>query len=210
MKSRKDHHCFARRSQYEGRESESLKNKNFENARPENGNPVNEGPESKSPESVQTALATELKRYFLYLLGRREYSRAALAAKAKARCSKSSLSRHEIERVITSVLEQLVDDGWLSDSRFTESYIRTQAQKGYGPLRIRQELVSKGINRELISTVEEKLDIDWDEQLDRRMQEKCKNLQQGKILDYKEKARIARYFQYRGYAAGDILARLES
>ena len=83
----------------------------------------------------------------LAALGRREYSRAELAAK---------LGEFPAEDV-AAVLETLAERGWQSDARFAESYLR--GHRGYGRLKMRHELEARGIRGELLR---ETLDsADW-------------------------------------------------
>ena len=83
----------------------------------------------------------------LAALGRREYSRAELAAK---------LGDYPPED-IAAVLDHLAERGWQSDARFAESYLR--GHRGYGRLKMRHELEQRGIRGELLR---ETLDsADW-------------------------------------------------
>jgi regulatory protein len=54
------------------------------------------------------------------------------------------------EPVIASVVERLHELRYLDDARYAEQYVeRRFASKGYGPVRIRQELRKRGIDRHL-------------------------------------------------------------
>ena len=53
------------------------------------------------------------------------------------------LSAHEIEHVI----ERCLQENWLNDARFAESYIRSRSSGGYGPLRIALELQQRVLRR---------------------------------------------------------------
>ena len=77
----------------------------------------------------------------LAALGRREYSRAELAAK---------LGDYPPEDV-AAVLDTLAERGWQSDARFAESYLR--GHRGYGRLKIRHELEARGIRAALMDAV---------------------------------------------------------
>ncbi len=77
------------------------------------------------------------------MLGGREHSVIELRRKLKKRFGESSAS------VLEEALEQLIEDGLLSDQRFAESLVRGRAGRGYGPFYITQELRAKGINDEL-------------------------------------------------------------
>lgn len=47
--------------------------------------------------------------------------------------------------MIDSVLDEFEAEGWLSDERFADVYVRNRVELCYGPLRIRAELQQKGI-----------------------------------------------------------------
>lgn len=71
------------------------------------------------------------------LLARREHSTLELQQKLQLRGYEN--------REIIPVLESLQQKGWLSDTRYAATYTQYRMEKGYGPLRIMQELRHKGI-----------------------------------------------------------------
>ena len=77
----------------------------------------------------------------LRLLAIREHSRQELRRKLTAK----EYDRNIVEDVIAS----LRDKGLQSDTRFVESFTRWRINKGYGPLRIRKELIERGISDRL-------------------------------------------------------------
>jgi len=79
----------------------------------------------------------EIRDVGLRLLARREHSRHELFNKLTAR----GFDNRQVESVIAELIEQ----GWLCDRRFAESYVRQRLQKGYGPNRIAYELRQTGI-----------------------------------------------------------------
>ena len=51
---------------------------------------------------------------------------------------------------------------WQSDRRFSENYLNSRVQKGYGVGRIRQELRQlKGVSSDIIDEVLMESEIDW-------------------------------------------------
>ena len=80
----------------------------------------------------------EIRDAGLRLLARREHSRHELFNKLTAR----GFDNRQVEAVIAELVEQ----GWLCDRRFAESYARQRLQKGYGPNRIAYELRQTGID----------------------------------------------------------------
>lgn len=89
----------------------------------------------------------------LNLLAYREHSRLELHHKLAQRGFAAAL--------IDPVLERLVEQDLLNESRFAEIYAHSRADKGYGPLRIRMELRERGVPEETISGVLESLDDLW-------------------------------------------------
>ena len=89
----------------------------------------------------------------LALLVRREHSRKELERK---------LAERGIEREAASAaIERLRGDGWQSDVRFAEMLVRTRAAHGQGPLRIRAELGTHGLDRDTIEAAMGAFDCDW-------------------------------------------------
>ena len=129
----------------------------------------------------------------LRILAAREHSRAELRRKLRARGNNSEL--------VEQVLDDLESRGYLSDFRFTELYVAERKRKGYGPLRILQELKEKGISEDLIAQQMNPSDPDWRELLEQVAQRKF-----GASLpaDRKTQAKWARFLEYRGFAVEQI------
>jgi regulatory protein len=88
-----------------------------------------------------------LSQYTLLLLARREHSQAELKQKLTRRYGVEAIE------LIKTTLERLAADNYQSDQRFTESYIYSRLQRGFGLNRIKQELQQKGVDRECIGTM---------------------------------------------------------
>lgn len=132
------------------------------------------------------------KRAFL-LLARREHSVLELQQK---------LTQREFDpALVAKVLEQLVAEGLLCNDRFAESLARQRHEQGYGPVRIRQELLSKGVDEGLISQNLQPFNGKW---VERGKQVRCKRFAEELPEDDKEKARQQRFLQYRGFTAEHI------
>lgn len=80
----------------------------------------------------------------LGLLVRREHSRKELTRKLTVRGVDKDEARAAVER--------MREAGWQDDARFAESLVRSRAFGGHGPIRIRAELATHGLDRELIDT----------------------------------------------------------
>jgi regulatory protein len=138
-------------------------------------------------------------RRALDLLARREHSRRELERKLAARGFDGG--------IIGSTLDALEESGELKAARFTESFIRARAAKGQGPARIRVELAERGIDREQVAALLREADIDWAATA-RAVLEKRFGVVRPK--DYKERARQARFLEYRGFDNGQIGSALRS
>ncbi|MES9857963.1 MAG: regulatory protein RecX [Sedimenticola sp.] len=122
------------------------------------------------------------------LLVLREHSRAQLHRKLLAKGA-------EIE-LLDGVLDSLEKRGYLSDERFTEQYIDLRKRRGFGPARIRLELRERGVDSAL---VEMWLD-DRDEAWLRLLEETCRRkFGTTQPVDFKERAKRARFLEYRGF-----------
>ncbi len=131
---------------------------------------------------------TLLRRAAMDLLARREHSRRELAGKLRGRVD----SLDELE----DVLDRLEEDHLLSDERFVEAFIRARAGRGYGSVRIRQELQQKGIDSENIQQGLEAFDVDW-QRLAREA--RIRKFGTGQPVDNRDRNRQMRYLQYRGF-----------
>ncbi len=124
------------------------------------------------------------------LLARREHSTRELRDKL--------LARGFEQDAITPALQLLSREGLLSDERFTESFIHSRMERGSGPLKIRAELRQRGVADEIIATWLDERDRIW---LERAESVRCKKFGAALPVEYKEKARQARFLQYRGFSA---------
>ena len=146
-------------------------------------------PALDEPACTSTALA---------LLARREHSRRELTRKLA--------SRGFPDDVITPALDELERSGSLADARFTDSFVRSRVAKGQGPQRIRAELAQRGIGDSDADDALRGSDVDWRETIRGVRRKKF-----GAELpaDYAERARQARFLQYRGFSSEQIRAALE-
>ncbi len=143
--------------------------------------------------ALDTAAAVRLAA--MNLLARREHGRVELARKLRRAGAADEL--------IDSALDRLQEQGLFSESRYLESYIRSRARAGCGPLRIREELGQRGISRSDIEQALADSGIDWDENLQDLGQRRFGS----KPADLRERARQSRFLLYRGFAH-DAVSRL--
>jgi len=137
-------------------------------------------------------------RTALELLARREHSRRELTRKLVARGYPDDM--------IASALDALERSGALAETRFTESFVRARVAKGQGPARIRVELAQRGVADENIEGALREAGVDWLETI-RAVRRKRFGLDVPR--DYRERARQARFLEYRGFGSAEIRAALE-
>ena len=142
----------------------------------------------KKATSNNTAKATAVR-----LLSRRDHSILELRRKLNQR----EFPEEEIEQA----LEDLIKRDYLSDQRFSESYIHMRKQKGFGPLRIAAELNQRGVDeRDYLAFLQSENDS-WLDSLERTYQTKYRG---STIKDFQDKAKRIRFLQYRGFTLDKI------
>jgi regulatory protein len=137
--------------------------------------------------------ATDLRRAAMDLLARREHSYRELCDKLSQRSDDAGLIRQ--------VIDQLAGEGLQSDARFAEVYLRSRAQRFYGPQRIKTELRERGIDEGIVAAALRTADIDWQGNLEKLVFDKF-GLKP--TSDFKERAQRMRFLQYRGFAVDAI------
>lgn len=147
-------------------------------------------------------LLARLRFSALDSLGRREHSKRELATKLSA---KFDLPVHA--PAIQACLDKLALDGYQSDERFAEVFVRSRRARGYGPLFIEQELRQRGITAELIVAVVNRSDAEW---LSLAGDQKRKKFGVGSVTAINEKAKVIRFLRYRGFLQPQVEAALQS
>ena len=129
----------------------------------------------------------------LRFLSLREHSVKELSLKLMRKSERTDL--------VLAVIAALENKKFLSDERFTESFVRSRACKGFGPIRIRLELRDKGIQSNLVEThIDQNADL-W---VEVAYLQYAKKFGSSKILDYGEWAKRARFMQSRGFNSEQI------
>ncbi len=100
-------------------------------------------------------------------------------------------------------MDGLAQQGWVSDSRFAEEFVRDRLSRGFGPLRIRAELKERGVSEDLAASWLEEDAVDWYAQAERT---RCKRFGTELPAGLRERARQARFLQYRGFSSEQIRA----
>jgi regulatory protein len=129
------------------------------------------------------------------LLARREHGRVELTRKLRQRGATPEL--------IDPALDRLVEEGLLCEARYLESFISYRARSGYGPLRIREELNQRGLQRAEVEQALRECGFNWQEKLRETWERKFGQLP----ADARERAQQGRFLSYRGYPL-DMIGRL--
>ncbi|HEY0683845.1 MAG TPA: regulatory protein RecX [Steroidobacter sp.] len=132
------------------------------------------------------------------LLSRREHSTEELKRKLAA--------KGHPEASIEAVLDKLGKKKWVSDERFTANYVHHHARRGQGPVRIRAELRQQGIKDDQIQEEMGAADRDWN-----GLAAEVRRRKFGAALPKTaaERAKQARFLQYRGFNSDQIRAALK-
>lgn len=127
------------------------------------------------------------------LLARRDHTEKELLRK---------LQRKEfVVADIQPVLQKLSEEGLLSNTRFLESFIQYRANRGYGPIRIKAELIERGIQEDSIDHHLNIADNAWFRRVREAWQKRFKNQLP---TDFKTRAQQMRFLQYRGFTHEQI------
>lgn len=91
----------------------------------------------------------------LGLLVRREHSRKELTRKLTSRGIEDEAAQ--------AAVDKLTEAGWQDDTRFAENLVRMRSNTGYGPIHVRAELGTHGLDSEQIAAAMETFEGDWTE-----------------------------------------------
>lgn len=147
-------------------------------------------------ELQQNTDKTAARRSALASLARREHSRLELQNKLLNKGFESDL--------VTGLLDDLEQQNWLCDARFAEAFCRMRSGKGYGELRIRQELQQKGVEQPLIGQTLRQCEVDFYQVMCNVYTKKYGNRA---VSDFKDKAKRQAFLFRRGFAV-EMIAEL--
>lgn len=103
--------------------------------------------------------------------------------------------------VVEQVVGLLAIQGLLSDERFAETVVRSRRRRGYGPMRIRKELQDKGLAAEAVDRCVDLHSQDWIAEIERVRRKK---FGERAPRSFEERAKQARFLQYRGFTYDQI------
>lgn len=172
-------------------------------------------PEELKREQGLAALRRVLRHAAMDYLAQREHTVSELqqkiAKRYKAKWQQGSLladlidddlrSEIELALLIDEAIEQLREEGLQSDARFVEAFINSKKNRGHGPQRIRQELKQKGVDGPEVRLAFEACEVDWFALAEQQLQKKFGD---APITDYQDRAKRARFLQYRGFEFAQI------
>jgi regulatory protein len=138
-------------------------------------------------------------QYAITLLARRDYSSSELTRKLQ--------ERGYLEHAVEPVVEELLATNKLNDERYSQNFVAFRARRGHGPARIRGELKTSGLARSTIDDAVKGEDAPDFLALARSV--RARKFGPEIPEDRKERARQARFLQYRGFSNDHIRAVLE-
>lgn len=154
-------------------------------------------PSVNSVESVEEVDGKRVNKAIGYasrLLSTREYSQKMLRDKLKI--------KGYIDAEIEHTLAFLLENNWLNDARFCESFIRSRVSRGQGWLRIQYELSQKGIRPSLAEDKLTELNVCWQSVCDELTQRKLRSMSAER--DLKTRQKLQRFLVYRGFSGSEV------
>ncbi len=139
------------------------------------------------------------------MLSRREHSAEELRSKLLTKARTSDWLDDTDEAEVAELISQLQQEGLQSDQRFAESYTHMRYNKGYGPVRIDNELRERGVSENIryscLHDSGRDAEHDWSALIVRVREKKF-----GRSIpdDYAERAKQMRFLQYRGFTSEKI------
>lgn len=104
---------------------------------------------------------------------------------------------------IADAIELLIADDILSDERFSDSYVESRVNKGFGPIKIRAELRERGVDRDLIGESVDAYNHEWPS---KASEARHKRFGADVPENWDERSKQTRFLQARGFAQEHIIA----
>lgn len=130
----------------------------------------------------------DIRKKILDLLSRREHSKYELVLKLERRVDSSDKLLKEIDK--------LSDQNLQSDERFSESYIRSRYNSGFGPSRIKYDLSKRRVAESIINDAFRDIDLNW---LEKLKKENIKKYGNENPKNMQELSRRTKFFVQRGF-----------
>ncbi len=148
---------------------------------------------NETPEQARKKEYSYLYQKGIHLLSMREHSVKEVSTKLSAKSDRLDL--------VSAVVDELIDKDYLSNSRFTESYVRAKQLRGFGPTKIRSELSNKDIKNNMIEIYLDASSAVW---YDSAQNQYTKKYGDEPISDYNTWTKRARFMQSRGFTMEHI------
>ncbi len=145
----------------------------------------------------------KIRNYAVGLLAKRDYAVRELQDKLARKFEQESAAVGQ--NMAAQTVAWLVELGYLNDANYCAMFIRSSIAKGRGRLRIEQELRQKQLATHLIAEAVNNAAVDWYQHAYDTLTRKFKLPPQ----DIKEKAKVIRYLQYRGFVPDEIFTALD-
>jgi len=153
--------------------------------------------------------AVDIRRAAMDLLARREHGEMELRGKLQRRFRKLRDAFEPgglgLEELIEQATSRLRSEGLQNDERMAEMLIRYKANRGQGPLKIKADLKSRGLDEAVINLAFETSDVNWYEVA---AQVSAKRFGTGSLdgAAVREQMKRNRFLQQRGFTFEHIRA----
>ena len=120
---------------------------------------------------------------------------------------KNRLLKHFPEQVAITVVRDLVSRNYVDDQKVAERVAQVRAKNGYGPLKIRAELESLGIQALMIAQLMAELEEGWMAAITHLLNKRTTldEVRQSR----REKGKQIRYLAHRGFSIDQILRAID-
>ncbi len=168
-----------------------------------------------SPEQLEELLAESARRKMmnkaLDLLSMRDYSRRELSdklvTKAWEKKEQKDMDLGSLKQQASDICDRLEELGLLNEERFARSYVdELLRRKHLSKSGLKTALIQKGVQRDIIETVLEEVEVDPVEQVRELLATKFKNRD---LSDEKQKTRTVNALLRLGYRYGEINAAMD-
>ena len=129
----------------------------------------------------------DIRLKIMNLLSRREHSEKEIYSKL--------IKSVESKIRLNDEIEKLKNEDLLSDARFSEAYMRSRFNSGFGPVRIKYELNKKGVSKIFIDRALIETDLDWDQ----KMTDEYKKKYDSNRTKDQNFLKISKFLLYRGF-----------
>jgi len=148
-------------------------------------------PKKRSPRTFERG-----KAYAVHCLSKKMHTKKELYDKL--------YSKDYPDEICVKIIEYLEELSYIDDQDYAERYAKDAHNlKKIGVMRIKRELVGKGIDIEIINNLFDELDLDFEKSLASIIDIKS---QRSDLTDYKEKRRLIAHLMRRGYTYSEISA----